>query len=82
VNDLPILEALEALTEISDITDVDPEAKFGSLGFDSLMVIDWISTLEERLNVEFNITDLDTSGLGDLSIRSVVEMLYGRIAAV
>jgi acyl carrier protein len=81
MNDLTIAEALEALTEVSGIDDIDPEEKFRSLDLDSLMVIDWISAVEGKLGVDFDTASLDMSGLGDLGIREVIELLYRRVIA-
>jgi acyl carrier protein len=78
MNDLSTLEALEMLTEVSGVTDIDPETNFGALSLDSLMLIEWVSMLEEKLDVEFNIRDLDISELSGLSISDVLGALRKR----
>jgi acyl carrier protein len=75
MTDVPVPEAIEMLTEVSGISDISPDRKFGTLSLDSLTLIDWVSKLEDELDVEFNIKDLDMSGFTNLRISEVVEAL-------
>jgi acyl carrier protein len=75
MTDVPVPEAIEMLAEVSGISDIHPDSEFKALSLDSLTLIDWVSKLEETLDVEFNIRDLDISELGNLKISEVVEAL-------
>lgn len=78
MNDVSTPEALEMLAEVSGVDDIDPGTKFATLSLDSLELIEWVSMLEEKLDVEFNIRDLDISQLGTLSIADVLDALRER----
>lgn len=78
MNDVSTPEAIEMLAEVSGIPDIDQKTEFGALSLDSLMLIEWVSLLEEKLDVEFNIRDLDISELRALSIADVLDALRGR----
>jgi acyl carrier protein len=71
-------EAVEMLIEISGAVGVDPGMEFGALKLDSLMLVEWVSMLEERLCVELDIRDLDIQELNGLSISDVLDMLRER----
>ena len=73
-------EAIEMLSEVSGLPGIEPATRFGSLNLDSLMLIEWVSLLEEKIDVEFNIRDLDLTQLTDLSIDDVVDDLRQRAA--
>jgi acyl carrier protein len=79
LNDVSTPEALEMLGEVSGIADIDQQTEFGKLSLDSLMLIEWVSLLEEKLNLEFNIRDLDITELGTLSIGDVLDVLRDRV---
>jgi acyl carrier protein len=66
------------LAEVSGVDEIDPGTTFGTLSLDSLELIEWVSMLEEKLDVEFNIRDLDISQLGTLSIADVLDALRER----
>jgi acyl carrier protein len=78
MNSVSISEALEMLAEVSDITGVSPETQFGKLGLDSLVMIEWVSLLEEKLGSDLNIRNLDFQELNDLSINDVLNTLLER----
>ena len=79
LNDVSTPEALEMLGEVSGIPDIDQQTEFGNLSLDSLMLIEWVSLLEEKLDIEFNIRDLDITELGTLSIGDVLDVLRDRV---
>jgi acyl carrier protein len=78
MNNMSTPEALEMLSEVAGLAEINPDTEFGTLGLDSLMVIEWVSLLEEKLDVDFNIRDLDLSELSPLSISDVVDGLRKR----
>lgn len=78
MNDVPVSDAVEMLAEVSGIPSLDPESKFGALDLDSLMLIEWVSMLEERFGVEFDIRDLAMSELDALSIGDAIAALGKR----
>lgn len=78
MNDVSTPEAIEMLSEVSGVSGIEPATKFGSLNLDSLMLIEWVSLIEETIDVEFNIRDLDLTGLTELSINDVLEGLRQR----
>jgi acyl carrier protein len=82
MNSVSTSEALEMLAEVSGITGVNLEAEFGKLGLDSLMMIEWLSLLEEKLGSDLNIRDLDFQELNDLSINDVLNTLLERAVGI
>jgi acyl carrier protein len=82
MNSVSASEALEMLAEVSGITDVSPETEFGKLGLDSLMMIEWVSLLEEKLGSDLNIRNMDFQELNDLSINDVLNTLLERAVEV
>jgi acyl carrier protein len=78
MNNLSTPEALDMLTEISGVPDIGPETEFGALGVDSIMLVEWISRLEEKLDVDLNIRDLDIHELSSHSISDVLDTLRSR----
>jgi acyl carrier protein len=78
VNDLSAQEAVEMLIEISGTAGIDPGTEFGRLQLDSLMLVEWVSILEEKLGVELDIRDLDIQELSGRSISDVLDMLRER----
>lgn len=82
MNSVSASEALEMLAEVSGITGVSPETEFGKLGLDSLMMIEWVSLLEEKLGTDLNIRNLDFQELNDLSINDVLNTLLERAVEV
>jgi acyl carrier protein len=75
MNSVSAPEALEMLAEVAGVTDIEPDTAFGKLSLDSLMLIEWVSLIEEKLNTELNIRDLDIQGLNELSIGEVLDVL-------
>jgi acyl carrier protein len=71
-------EAIEMLIEVSGAVDIDPGTEFGALQLDSLMLVEWVSMLEEKLSVELDIRDLDIQELNGLSISDVLDMMRKR----
>lgn len=78
MNDVSAPEALELLAEVAGTDTISPESTFGALSLDSLTLIEWVSLLEEKLDVDLNIRDLDISALNDLSIGDVISQLRAR----
>ena len=75
MNNVSVSEALEMLAEVAGVTGISPETEFGKLGLDSLMLIEWVSLLEEKLDAELNIRDLDLQEISNLSISDVLDRL-------
>jgi acyl carrier protein len=69
-------EALQMLSEVSGTSEIRPETEFGSLGLDSLQAIEWLTMLEDKLGVEFNLRDIDISIFRDRSVSDVLDALY------
>lgn len=69
------VEALEMLAEVAGFDAIGPNDKFGTLGLDSLMLIEWVSMLEEKLDREFDLRDVDVQTLGDLGVGEVLAEL-------
>lgn len=80
MKDFPISEVINMLTEVSDFPEINPETNFGKLEIDSLQAIEWISMLEDRFGVEFNLRDLDFNAFRSYSVSEVVAEM-GRQAA-
>lgn len=78
MSDLPTQDALDLLADVAGIAALSPATTFGSLDLDSLMLIEWISLLEDKLDLQLDIRDLDLSELRDLPISDVVEVLRTR----
>jgi acyl carrier protein len=78
VNDMSTQEAIEMLIEVSGAVGIDPGTEFGTLQLDSLMLVEWVSMLEEKLCVELDIRDLDIQELSGLSISDVLDMMRER----
>jgi acyl carrier protein len=75
MNGVSASEALEMLAEVSGVTNIGPDTEFGKLSLDSLMLIEWVSLLEEKLDTELNIRDLDIQELSELNIGEVLDVL-------
>jgi acyl carrier protein len=75
MNSISASEAVEMLAEVSGVTDIEPDTKFGKLSLDSLMLMEWVSLLEERINSELNIRDLDIQELNELTIGEALDVL-------
>jgi acyl carrier protein len=78
MNDVSAPEALELLAEVAGTGAISPETAFGTLSLDSLTLIEWVSLLEEKLDVDLNIRDLDIAALNELSIGAVIDKLRDR----
>jgi acyl carrier protein len=79
MNEVSVSEAIEMLDGICSVPDIGPDTEFGNLGLDSLMLIEWISMLEDKLDAEVNIKDLDIEYLGTRSISEVMDVLRGLV---
>jgi acyl carrier protein len=73
MDNVSFAEAVEMLVEISGISGIRSETKLGELGLDSLQVIEWVGMLEERLDVEFNLQDIDMGVFTDRSVSDVLD---------
>lgn len=82
MNDMSTQEALEMLMDVSGVIDINPMMKFGALQLDSLTMIEWVSMLEEKLEVELDIRDLDIPELSGRSISDVLDILRKRAVVV
>jgi acyl carrier protein len=78
MSDLSTQEALDLLADVAGVLVIGPLTPFGTLDLDSLMLIEWISLLEDKLDTEFNIRDLDMFELRDLPASDVVDVLRKR----
>lgn len=64
------------LVEVSEIHEITPSTKFETLGLDSLQSIEWLSMLEDKLGVEFNLRDMDFSVFTGSTVSVVVAELH------
>ncbi|HLK01951.1 MAG TPA: acyl carrier protein [Streptosporangiaceae bacterium] len=78
MNEVSAPEALELLAEVAGTDTISPDTTFGTLSLDSLTLIEWVSLLEEKLDVDLNIRDLDITALNELSIGAVIDQLRDR----
>lgn len=81
MENVTLTEAIEMLTEVSDAQDIYPDTKFETLGMDSLQSIEWLSMLEDRLGVEFNLRDMDFSIFNGSTVSDVLDELHKQAAA-
>jgi acyl carrier protein len=73
--DVPIEEVMDSIREVSGVDDVAPDTNLGSLELDSLQIIEWISILEEKLDMTLDLGDLDFNDFRDQSISEAVRSL-------
>ena len=73
-------QAIEFLFEISGVPDIGPQTRFGELGLDSLGVIEWITNLEEHLEVDLDVHKIDFRQLDDKSITAVLDLIHRHVA--
>ena len=78
---VPLAEAIEMLVEVSEVPEIHPDTEFETLELDSLQSVEWLSMLEDRLGVEFNIREMDFSVFIGSSVRDVVDELYKQAVA-
>lgn len=74
-------QALDMLADVSEASDLALETEFGTLKLDSLTLIEWISMLEEEIDVELDIRNLSMQDLEALSIGDVIEALRNRVVS-
>ncbi len=79
MKDISPQQALEILANVSGVADLAPEAEFVKLDLDSLMLIEWISMIEESLDIIVDIRDLGLQELEGLSVSDVIEVLRKRV---
>jgi acyl carrier protein len=76
--EVPTQDALDLLADVAGVPDISPQAPFGTLELDSLMLIEWVSMLEDKFDREFDVRDLDMSALRDMPVSDVVDVLRTR----
>ncbi|HEY2576015.1 MAG TPA: acyl carrier protein [Streptosporangiaceae bacterium] len=81
MNDVSISEALDMLTDVSGVEDVSPQMTLQALHLDSLQLVEWVSLLEEKLDVDLDIRQLNTTEFEDRSISDILDMLKKRAAS-
>jgi acyl carrier protein len=69
-------EALDMLAEVLGIPVPDADVAFGTLKMDSLQTIEWLTMIEDRLGVVYDLKDLNFHALAEQSIGDVVEFLH------
>jgi acyl carrier protein len=79
MKDVSAQQALEMLADVSGVADLAPETEFAKLKLDSLMLIEWVSMLEESLDADLDIRHLDMRELESMSVSDVIEALRKRI---
>jgi acyl carrier protein len=72
--------AIGFLSEITGVPDISPQTRFGELGLDSLGVIEWITNLEEHLEVDLDVHQIDFRQLDDKSIDAVLDIIHRHAA--
>lgn len=80
MNDVSSQQALEVLADVAELPDLTLDTRFGTLKLDSLMLVEWVSVLEEKLDAELDIRDLSILDLESLSIGEAIESLRKRVA--
>ena len=73
-------QAVEFLNEISGVPDITPRTRFGELGLDSLGIIEWITNLEDLLEVDLDVKNVDFGQFDDQSIAAVLEVIHQHAA--
>lgn len=79
MKDVSAQQALEVLADVADLPDLTMDTRFGTLKLDSLMLVEWVSVLEEKLDAELDIRDLSILDLESLSIGDTIESLRKRV---
>ena len=80
MNNVSVAEALEMLTSVSGASDIDSDAKLGTLGLDSLEMVEWLSMLERKIGAQFKLDELDFEELNVLSMNDVLAALRNALA--
>lgn len=78
--DVSISEALDMLIDVSGIEDVSPDMTLEALRLDSLQLVEWVSLLEEKLEVDLDIRQLYLTEFEERSITDILDMLKKRAA--
>jgi acyl carrier protein len=73
-------QAVDFLAEISGVPDISPRTRFGELCLDSLGVIQWITNLEEHLDVDLDVRKIDFRQLDDHSVAAVLDIIHRHAA--
>lgn len=81
MNDVSVSEALEMLTSVSGASDINSDAKLGTLGLDSLEMVEWLSMLERKIGAQFKLDELDFEELNVLSMNDVLAALRNALAS-
>lgn len=81
MKDVSAQQALEVLADVADLPDLTLDTGFGTLKLDSLMLVEWISVLEEKLDAELDIRDLSMQDLESMSIGDAIESVRKRVVS-
>lgn len=81
MKDVSAQQALEVLADVADLSDLTLDTGFGTLKLDSLMLVEWISVLEEKLDAELDIRDLSMQDLESMSIGDAIESVRKRVVS-
>src|SRR5206468_159319 len=84
LTDQPVVEMpsladlVSVLEEISGLADLATEVRLADLGVDSMDLLEWLFTLEERLAIEFDALieeDAELDAFGDLTLGDLYRAL-------
>jgi acyl carrier protein len=76
MKEVSVPEATGMLGEVSGRRDLGPDVVLKTLRLDSLQLIEWLSMLEDKLEIEFDIRALDFYSFAEKSIGDVVRVLH------
>jgi acyl carrier protein len=77
---MPTLEeVVEKLKELSEVDEIDPDTHVSELEIDSLDVLEWLYTVADDNNVEFDEAAL--ADMEDVTIRSIYERVIQPLLA-
>jgi acyl carrier protein len=73
-----LAELVSVLEEISGTTDLRTDLRLAELGVDSMDLLEWLFTLEERLSIEFDALieeEAELEAFGDLTLADLYDAL-------
>ena len=82
MRDVSAPRAIGMLAEILGRKDLAPDAMFGSLGLDSLQSAEWLTMIEDELEIEFDLRQIDYYAFSEKSVGDVLASLYEYAATV